>query len=740
MDDLKDCPQSVEVNDPASPEKTKITNEQTTSGDTTTDMPPGGKLRSNTLRREADFSSVLNPAEKNELNALISSVTESMESQVTRLFDPVPGDENPRPSRVTFWSQLPYYLKDLTLSDPLSEIRGNQKESIKPSRSKKAGRAKDKRDANPLVADKPSEEDSATPRLPELKKEALQHFKKWQTAVHRRVGEISVKKAPEVQPSQPGQPSSGSKKRPPLNRKGKSTGPKAPPTPVVTLEADPVLTQLYPPTPTSLSSLEAEKRCLLLHALVLLLLSLESYNAYTRVLLLNITSSLGLPLRILAEDELRVGEALSQVAKSIPPELLAPKKTEDGKTVKKWKAGMVIPAGGLAGGLAEPLVEAGIGSVLGAASIPSTAAAGLLGSMGDNALAVGTLFAITGSRASGKMMEHYLKDVGDFAFIPLRGFIEDRFEIGKIAPESRRLRVVLGVGGWLASKADDPANHWRCLGKQSEVYAVRWELDALTKLGLSFDTLVRSAAWSMAKKEIMARTIFSNLADNRWPAGLLKISKIIDNNWNNGMVRADKLGAALADVIMGKAQGERGVSLIGYSLGARAVYSCLMCLAERRAFGLVENAVMMGTPAPSEPMVWCAMKSVVSGRLVNVYSENDYLLGFLYRTSSIDFGLAGLQRITGVEGIENVDVTAKISIHPRYQFLVGSILRHIGWEDTDREQIAQDEAGMSFYEERIRKHEERRNAVELGGEDVQKENDPGVIRTRLRKKNKKRFG
>jgi hypothetical protein len=264
----------------------------------------------------------------------------------------------------------------------------------------------------------------------------------------------------------------------------------------------------------------------------------------------------------------------------------------------------------------------------------------------------------------------------------------------------------------------------------------------------------------MAKKEIMARTseprssssnhpavktneagpVFANMADGRWPAGLLKMSKIIDNNWNNGMVRADKLGAALADVIMGKAQGERGISLIGYSLGARAVYSCLMCLAERRAFGLVENAVLMGTPAPSDPMAWCAMKSVVSGRLVNVYSENDYLLGFLYRTSSIEFGLAGLQRVTRVEGIENVNVTTEVSIHPRYQFLIGSILRHIGWEDTDREQIARDEAEMSFYEEQLRKHEERRNAVELGRADVQKENDSGVISTRMRKKNKKRIG
>jgi hypothetical protein len=147
-----------------------------------------------------------------------------MENHVTRLFDPVAGSDNPQPSRVAFWDQLPYYLKDLNLSDPLSEVRGNQKENLKPGRSKKAGRTRDKRDVDTQTADKPSEESTATPRLQELKKEALLHFKKWQTVVLRRVGEISIKKSPDIQTGQTGHPFSASKKRPPLNRKGKSTG------------------------------------------------------------------------------------------------------------------------------------------------------------------------------------------------------------------------------------------------------------------------------------------------------------------------------------------------------------------------------------------------------------------------------------------------------------------------------------------------------------------------------------
>jgi hypothetical protein len=775
----KDSSPSLEAEDQTSSpvlEATAVTaaDQQKYPDDTTTEMPPGGRPRPSPVRREADLSSLLGPSDKSELTALVTKTTEGMLKQVTQLFDPVRPDPNAQPSRIAFWSKLPYYLKDLSLNDPLgaSLNRGSQKENIKPPRSKKAGRAKDKRDVVPSAADDSSQsETDVTPRLQELKRDALLHFKKWQTAVHRRIGDISVKKGPD--PS-PGPGSSGPKRRT-SNRRGKPggrsqpeesvlqipdrlTGPRTPITTTITVEADPVLAQLYPPAPTTFSSWPVEKRCLLLHALLLLLLSIESYSAYTRVLLLNIASALQLPLRILAEDELRVGGALAQIAKDIPPELLT-KKNEDGKPSRRWKAGLAgAPGAGTASSLIAAFEAARIGSVFGTPGIPGPAAAGLLGVLGENSLAVAALFGIYGVRSTGKMMDHYLKDVGDFAFLPLRGSIGEHLEIGKIAPECRRLRVVLGISGWLMNK-DSPASPWQCLGDQNEVYAVRWELEALTKLGGSFDTLVRSAAWSMAKKEIMARTseprsrfpnhhalnanqhgpVFSHLADGRWPASLLKISKLVDNNWNNGMVRADKLGSTLADVIMGKAQGERGVSLIGYSLGARAIYACLMCLAEKRAFGLVENAILIGTPAPSEPMAWCAMKSVVTGRLVNVYSENDYILGFLYRTSSIEFGLAGLQRVTGVDGIENVDVTDKVSIHPRYQYLVGSILRHIGWEDTDKEQIARDEAEMTFYEDRNRRHEERRDAIELGRVEVAKKenNDQGIIRTRMRKKGKK---
>lgn len=176
--------------------------------------------------------------------------------------------------------------------------------------------------------------------------------------------------------------------------------------------------------------------------------------------------------------------------------------------------------------------------------------------------------------------------------------------------------------------------------------------------------------------------VFNTLLNSSWPVGLLKISKIVDNPWSVGMVRADKAGAALADAIMRhKIQGDRPVSLFGYSLGARVIYSCLMILAERRQFGTVESVVLMGTPAPAESRVWLTMKSVVSGRLVNVYSEQDYLLGFLYRTSNIHYGIAGLQDVQGANGVDNYRVTRLEKGHLSYMYIASQILRGLDLED-----------------------------------------------------------
>ncbi len=341
---------------------------------------------------------------------------------------------------------------------------------------------------------------------------------------------------------------------------------------------------------------------------------------------------------------------------------------------------------------------------------------------------------------TSKMMDQYAKEVQDFAFLPLRSKIVSPgphmpHVAHDTAPEDRRLRVTIGISGWLTTK-EDIITPWRVLGHQSEVFALRWELEALMKLGTSMETLVKSYAWSVAKKEIIARTIFASLMDALWPLAVLKVSKVVDNPFSVAKNMADKAGLVLADALINKAQGERPVTLVGYSLGARVIYSCLMSLAERAAFGLVESVALMGTPAPSDAKIWRALRSVVTGRLVNVYSEKDYILAFLYRTSSIQLGVAGIQEVEDVRGVENFNVSELVSGHLRYQHLVGSILQKIGWEDIDIDEVAQEQETLSLLEEEEKKELDKKKGEE-DADELEKEAKEKTSQINIQKETEK---
>lgn len=79
---------------------------------------------------------------------------------------------------------------------------------------------------------------------------------------------------------------------------------------------------------------------LLLHAMLLLSLSLEHYSAHSRILLLHLSSSLHLPLHILTEDEVTVAQGLLSAAKHLSGASEAEKRTEEGKTGRYWKVGL----------------------------------------------------------------------------------------------------------------------------------------------------------------------------------------------------------------------------------------------------------------------------------------------------------------------------------------------------------------------------------------------------------------
>jgi hypothetical protein len=453
----------------------------------------------------------------------------------------------------------------------------------------------------------------------------------------------------------------------------------------------------YPPIATALTeSLAAGHGELILQSVLLLLLSLKSYDARSRVLLLRLCSSLSLSLATLTALEKNTATSLLRAAEKMSGTTEATTRAEGAKNTNLWRISAASLAGaaviGITGGLAAPLVAAGLGAVMGGLGLGATAAAGYLGALASSGALMGTLFGAYGGRMSGRVMERYAKEVEDFSFVPLRD-------------GETRLRVAVGITGWIAEDEEEITAPWRVLGGGLEAYALRWEVAALKDLGHALQTILTTYVMGKLKGEIIRRTVFATLYSALWPLGLMKAAKVIDNPFSIAKVRSEKAGLVLADAIIHKTQGERPVTLVGFSLGARVIYACLLSLAERGAFGLVENVVLFGAPVPASKEAWKSIRAVVAGRVVNVYSSQDYILAFLYRTSSIQLGVAGLQKIE-VKGVENVDVGDRVEGHLRYRFAVAGVLREVLRGDVEVEEVVKQEHILKVLETQDKEKEE----------------------------------
>ncbi|KAI1064949.1 hypothetical protein LB507_000192 [Fusarium sp. FIESC RH6] len=449
------------------------------------------------------------------------------------------------------------------------------------------------------------------------------------------------------------------------------------------------LQSLYHPIPTRLTTIPAADRREAVSCILLLLLSTGKYSAHTRALALYLASSLELSQTFIIKEEIEIAETLLESSKDkdkqqevMSAEAEAAKRREENKVSRFWKVGLASVAGaaviGVTGGLAAPLVAGAVGSVLGGVGLGGVAS--FLGIFWMNGALVGALFGAYGGKMTGEMVDKYAKEVEDFSFIPLKGEWGEIFnaEQDQAQAQERRLRVTIGINGWLRDE-DDVTKPWRILSDDSEVFALRYEMKSLIALGHALRNMVESFAWKKLKMEVLKRTVFATLLAALWPIQLLAAASNVDNPFGHAHNRSRKAGQLLADALINKVQGERPVTLVGYSLGATAIHACLQSLAERHAFGLIDSVVIIGAPAPSAPPHWRTLRTVVSGKIFNVFSENDLILGFVYRAHSLSMGVSGLQGIQEVDGIQNLDLSDAVSGHLRYPDLIGEILNKCGF-------------------------------------------------------------
>ncbi|KAI4143449.1 MAG: hypothetical protein LQ341_002923 [Variospora aurantia] len=648
---------------------------------------------------EQDLTSFLSESQCKDLSLLVATITERIRKTIEANFDP----------RAT--------LNKALIGDPdKSEEDKINSPDIDPASVDVSAFENEKK----LLGER--EKELSAPNIKQLKDDALANYDKWRLALVKRVVEaVHVRREAETDITE-----AAEHYEPPttaLPQQNTATGDS-----VDNVEKRaPKLEEIYPRVKTPLTKLSLAQRRLVLHSVLLLLISLERYTARSRVLLLYLTSSLKLGTKALQEEELKIAKGLLESAQQINADKEAQEKIDASQQSRKWKMRAATIAGaavvGISGGMAAPMVASGVGAIMGGLGLGATAAAGYLGSVAGSTYLVGALFGAYGGQMTGQMMDNLSREVEDFAFLPVHGRRKELDESEAAAEEERRLRVTIGITGWLTEK-EEIVKPWRVLNTGSEAFALRWELETLINLGNSMNTMLSSAAWGYAQSQVIQKTVFAELLSSvTWPMGLAKVARVVDNPFTLGKTRADKAGEVLADALINHAQGQRSVTLIGYSLGARAIYSCLMSLVKRKAFDLVESAILIGAPTPSDAASWRMLKTACPGRLINVYSTNDRVLAFLYRTSSIQYGVAGLAPIRGLPGVENIDVSDTVTGHLRYRFLIGKILSQIGLQDLDKAEIKNEEAAFEkmLAEEKeqdyIRQAKEKSQAY-LGKKDV----------------------
>lgn len=245
----------------------------------------------------------------------------------------------------------------------------------------------------------------------------------------------------------------------------------------------------------------------------------------------------------------------------------------------------------------------------------------------------------------------------------------------------KHLHLTIAVTGWLCSgKYSSFQAPWSSLGACGEQYCLKWESRYLKDLGSILDSLWDGLV-SVVAQEALKYTVLSGIVTAlTWPASLLAVASVIDNPWGVCLSRSAEVGKHLAQVLRSRQQGKRPVNLIGFSLGARVIYFCLEELAnDQGSEGVVEDVVLLGAPVDGSEKAWQRLSRVVAGKIVNGYCRGDWLLGYLYRSSSVQLCVAGLQPISSKDRkIVNVDLSSVVKGHLDYMRQMDTILVAVG--------------------------------------------------------------
>lgn len=458
--------------------------------------------------------------------------------------------------------------------------------------------------------------------------------------------------------------------------------------------------------PTS-ENIEVDLRWTVLCDLFLVLISDSVYDARSRQLLERVGQALNVSWRKICRFEKRVVDAL-EMQQQDPKEhwdesdnmerrrKLALKKRYLVMGLATVGGGLII---GLSAGLLAPVIGAGLAAGFTTVGITGTGA--FLGGVG------GTTLITSGATLAGGTIAIRASDrrtgaVKTFEYRPLHN--------------NKRLNLIITVSGWMTGKVDDVRLPFSTVDPiMGDIYSILWEPEMLQSIGDTINILATEALTQGLQQVLGSTVLVALMASLQLPLLLTKLAYLIDNPWSVSLDRATAAGLILADSLIDRNLGNRPVTLVGFSLGSRVIFSCLKELAKKKALGLIQNVYLFGSPIVANKDDYLIARTAVAGRFVNGYASNDWILGYLFRATS-----GGIMRVAGLApvdlpGIENVNVTEFVTGHMAYRAAMPRIMRSLGWEVESDEFAEIEEPDPENHAERqrelIREIDEARRAA-----------------------------
>jgi len=258
---------------------------------------------------------------------------------------------------------------------------------------------------------------------------------------------------------------------------------------------------------------------------------------------------------------------------------------------------------------------------------------------------------------------------------------------------------------------------WKRLYGTADIHTVTWESKMLSSLCHIVENLAIEVSSQATKVALQYSVIGAIVSAVAIPSALITASKLIDDPYQIIVIRADEAGKELAKCLLSSDE-RRPVTLVGFSFGARVIYSCLRELArqqdifeynrsgkileekksprssflkkkkdenrfeyDREPASLVADVIFIGLPRAIDRKVLTSCRRVTGGRMVNCYTTNDWLLSLMFVARG---GTpCGTKPIKDVPGIENYDVTTLVESHTKYGNAIPSILQLVRFSEPE---------------------------------------------------------